>query len=94
MSDLLKPLQNSHNDEIGCYVFYCPGCDEHHPYEVPRWQFNGDMASPTFSPSLLVDKDNPEKRCHLFVRDGQIEYCSDCHHELAGKTIPMVPHQW
>lgn len=28
--------------------------------------------------------------CHLFVRDGKIEYLSDCTHEYAGKTIDMV----
>lgn len=27
--------------------------------------------------------------CHSFVRDGNIEYLSDCTHELSGKTIPM-----
>ncbi|MES2779927.1 MAG: hypothetical protein V4651_08505, partial [Bacteroidota bacterium] len=28
--------------------------------------------------------------CHLHVTNGQIIYCSDCTHELSGKTIPMV----
>jgi hypothetical protein len=28
-------------------------------------------------------------RCHLFIRDGQIQFLSDCTHELAGKTVPM-----
>jgi len=27
--------------------------------------------------------------CHLFVKNGQIEYLPDCTHELAGKTVPM-----
>lgn len=35
-------------------------------------------------------QDRVEKRCHLFVTDGKIHYCGDCHHELAGKTVPMV----
>jgi hypothetical protein len=30
-------------------------------------------------------------RCHLFVRDGKIEFLGDCTHELAGKTVPMEP---
>ncbi len=38
--------------------------------------------------------DNPSKykcyRCHSFVRDGQIEFLTDCSHALAGKTVPMV----
>lgn len=28
-------------------------------------------------------------RCHSYVRDGMIEFLSDCTHELAGKTVPM-----
>ena len=36
----------------------------------------------------------PEQRCHLFVKNGQIEYCSDSTHSLAGKTVPMVDRDW
>jgi hypothetical protein len=28
-------------------------------------------------------------RCHSFVRDGQIEFLSDCTHALAGQTVPL-----
>lgn len=31
-----------------------------------------------------------EARCHSFVRSGMIEFLSDCTHEFAGKTVPMV----
>lgn len=27
--------------------------------------------------------------CHSFVTDGNIQFLSDCTHELAGKTVPM-----
>lgn len=27
--------------------------------------------------------------CHSFVRDGKIEFLSDCTHELAGQTVPV-----
>lgn len=34
-------------------------------------------------------------RCHLFVTNGQIIYCGDCPHDLAGKTVDMLPvSQW
>lgn len=33
----------------------------------------------------------PQMRCHLFVVDGQLQYCPDCTHELAGRTVAMVP---
>ncbi len=30
------------------------------------------------------------KRCHSFVKNGHIEYLSDCTHSLAGQTIEMI----
>lgn len=27
--------------------------------------------------------------CHSFIRDGQIEFLSDCTHAMAGKTVPL-----
>lgn len=27
--------------------------------------------------------------CHSFVRDGQIQYLSDCTHDLAGQTVDL-----
>jgi len=27
--------------------------------------------------------------CHSFVRDGQIQFLSDCTHSLAGQTVPL-----
>ena len=29
-------------------------------------------------------------RCHLFVRDGRIEFLGDSEHELKGGTVDMV----
>lgn len=58
---------------------------------TPVWEWNGNPESPTVNPSILVFADYPEKRCHLFVKGGTIEYLSDCHHELRGQTIEMVP---
>jgi hypothetical protein len=55
----------------------------------PCWTFNGDQHNPTVQPSILVDKDRPERRCHLFIENGNIRYLSDCHHALRGKTVPM-----
>lgn len=66
-----------------------------------NWSFNGNKEKPTFTPSLLNTwSANPEakeefkewrkeRRCHLFIVDGMIQYLSDCTHELAGQTIPM-----
>lgn len=31
----------------------------------------------------------PDRVCHSFVRDGQIEFLSDCTHALAGRTVSL-----
>lgn len=94
----------------GMIGFYCPACDNMHYYYTkdyehpgPKWDFNGDLENPTFSPSLLrstnIPRNEAEKinrveytQCHLFVTNGQIQYCTDCPHEFAGQTIPLPDH--
>jgi hypothetical protein len=71
------------------YWFWCPGCDTHHAYTIPNWNFNGDVNKPTFTPSLLCNRHDEKSRCHLYVTDGKIKYLSDCHHKLANQTIDM-----
>ena len=55
-----------------------------------HWTFNGDMERPTFAPSLLCGLKSPP-RCHLFVRDGMIQFLGDCAHEFANRTVPLEP---
>ncbi|MBE3086890.1 MAG: anaerobic dehydrogenase [Bacteroidetes bacterium] len=65
----------------------------------PVWEFNGDFEKPTINPSYLSwsYRKNPvtEKwdietdRCHSFIKNGMIQYLSDCHHKLAGQTIEL-----
>jgi len=74
------------------YWFWCPGCKGYHAYTTKHptasgWTFNGDVDKPTFSPSLLVHGKDPEKRCHLFMKGGMIQFLGDCYHELAGQTV-------
>jgi len=71
------------------YWFWCPGCEYSHAFTVPPWKFNGDLQKPTFTPSLLCNASYPQSRCHSFVREGKIQFCNDCHHKLAGKTVPL-----
>jgi hypothetical protein len=96
----MKTLHETHGDGRETVMFWCPGCETHHAVNVkhptgerPVWQWNGDRERPTFAPSVLVTYDFGEertpKRCHIFVRDGRIEYLSDCTHQLAGTTIEM-----
>lgn len=77
-------------------LFFCPGCNEVHPYRIARgkgegperpvWKFNGSLERPTFTPSLLCNQGRPDV-CHLYLTDGQIIFCGDSHHALAGKTV-------
>lgn len=68
------------------YIFHCPGCNTTHTFDVREgeWTFDGDWENPTFSPSLALPN------CHLFVRDGIIDFLGDSKHHLAGKKVPMV----
>jgi hypothetical protein len=91
-----KYLYKLENEEETYLLFLCPGCGLTHPYIIratdpsrPKWSYNGDEAAPTFSPSLLVNKDHPQSRCHLFVEGGRIRYLQDCHHDLRGQTIDL-----
>lgn len=81
------------------YSFKCPGCGHEHNYHIEGenkiWNFNGDMNKPTFTPSLLntwTEKNGDSiinHRCHLFIINGQIQYCSDCTHSLANQTVEL-----
>lgn len=88
MAVKISQAQNRGSDQK-LYLFHCPGCKYGHFFEVPRWTWNGSLEAPTVSPSLLIAQEDPKARCHLFLRDGMIEFLSDCHHELAGKTVPI-----
>lgn len=60
------------------------------------WSWNGDLERPTVSPSLKhtysFSAEERERRvCHYFIRDGQLEFCPDSTHELAGQVVPMTP---
>lgn len=57
------------------------------------------MERPTFSPSLRVyhpkhtnerGEEVPERTlCHLFLRDGVLEFCGDSPHKLAGQHVQL-----
>jgi hypothetical protein len=84
--------QPAGRDKDVLWVFFCEGCKCLHHFDS-RWKFNGDVDRPTFFPSLIVSPDSIERRCHLIIKNGKIEYLSDCHHILAGKTFEMEDHK-
>ena len=89
-------------DEVdGNFFHECPACKTHHYIAVAeplpnghRWTFDGNHEKPTFNPSIKINW-NPVGRemkiCHYFIRSGQIEFCADSTHNLAGKTVPLPP---
>lgn len=92
MAIVLKRAGDPDKDGQQAFLFFCPGCKCGHQFWTPHWQFNGDLERPTVSPSILVwspGVEPDEHRCHSFVRDGQIQFLSDCWHELKGQTVPL-----
>jgi len=77
-----------------CLVHFCPGCGYRHridvyepnPHTKAMWSWDGNLKSPTFTPSI-----NIVGFCHYFIRNGQIQYCADSAHALAGQTVPLPP---
>lgn len=73
------------------FLHWCPGCDEAHIVEVPRWTWNNDTERPTVMPSV-----NMPGRCHYVLTNGVINFCADCSHALKGKSaeLPDFPTDW
>lgn len=94
----MKLITTNHKDGSRSYSFNCPGCGRHHAIRVgnsdgPSWSFNGDMDKPTFSPSILdriaLTGGGYRNGCHFFIRDGEIQFCGDSEHKLAGQTVDL-----
>lgn len=93
----LRAVTDNKEKKQAGYLHWCPGCKGSHYIGVEQalsngaqWTFNGDVEKPTFSPSVKhrMGK-NLDRCCHYFIKNGKIEYCSDCTHELAGKTVDL-----
>ena len=64
----------------------------------PSWRmptgWDSDAAPKNPDGSLILGPEgrilgSVEHTCHLFLRDGQLQFLSDCTHELAGKTVQL-----
>jgi hypothetical protein len=80
----------------GEYIFFCPGCKFGHSLTTLKpnhngaiWKFNGSFDKPTFTPSLLVNRNDAFRRCHSYIIEGHIQFLDDCWHEFKGKTIEL-----
>lgn len=83
-----------HKKTSDLYIIFCPACDS--PHALRGWEFNGDLEKPTFNPSILVTTPNKRCVCHSYVKDGKIQYLTDCTHSLKGQTVdlPDVAETW
>jgi hypothetical protein len=88
---------------VKLHHYWCPGCDALHAVSInpgkngsgAGWDFSGTLECPTYAPSQLTTWRQGdmqyECRCHTFIRDGKIQFLSDCTHASKGQTVPMVP---
>lgn len=81
----------------GGYEHWCPACGGVHMIAVSepfpngaRWSFDGNLDKPTFRPSVRIRwGQRLESCCHYWLKAGQIQFCKDCTHALAGETVPL-----
>ena len=82
----------------GTMFWFCPGCKVLHPIYLdipgrvgPKWNWNGSLENPTFSPSFLTQwkQRDVDHVCHTFIREGKVQYLGDCTHELKNTTIDL-----
>lgn len=96
MSILRKCERTPASGDAPDLMFFCPGCQCGHGVWTTHsngitgaiWNWNGSMDKPTFNPSLKVSH-GAGVVCHSFVRDGKIQFLSDCTHKLAGQTVDL-----
>jgi hypothetical protein len=82
--------------------FHCPGCKQSHSIPAARWNWNGDIDSPTLSPSLLrrtghfVDGDSSSCWCTFNAerraageRESGFE-CAICHSFVRSGMIEFL----
>lgn len=54
----------------------------------PGWSWDGDVDKPTLEPSLLSRCGDIV--CHSFVRNGVVQFLSDCTHELRDQHVELL----
>ena len=75
-----------------------PGWSFNHDYERPTFEPSvlvqgvQDLSDEDHERVMRGEPVEPRPLvCHSFVRDGQIQFLSDCTHELAGQTVALPP---
>lgn len=90
--DIDSDIQDLNSPQYG---FHCYACACDHWFKTtgdyPRWTWNSDYFNPTVEPSIAVKhtRNNQKVFCHFFIRNGEIQYCLDSSHDLAGLTFKL-----
>lgn len=67
----------------GGYAHWCPGCEQAH--SLPdSWKFNGNLESPSFSPSFK------HEGIQTVIVNG--EWTGEWVRDAQGNTVPMICH--
>lgn len=88
----------------GGLIFHCPGCNEKHVVSVgagagPRWGYNDNPDSPTFTPSILVqsghyvDGNTTNCWCAYIAQHPDDQYpihCMTCHSFVTDGRIQFL----
>lgn len=94
MKFIVRNLRGS-DGRVQEHVFYwCAGCGHAHSVPAERWNWNKDVSNPTLSPSVRHYVTDPQTKaettiCHYHLRNGILEYCGDCQHNLNGQKSPL-----
>lgn len=81
-------------------VHWCPGCRDFHiiyteafaPRSRARWVWDGNIASPTVTPSVQIKygpEESPTSVCYYFLRRGKLIFQQESTHALAGQTVDL-----
>lgn len=73
------------------------------PYSI-HWTFTGPLEKPSFAPSVRITYNGadagqlqtngrraPAACCHYIITYGQIQFCPDSSHAMAGRTVSLPP---
>jgi hypothetical protein len=79
------------------FTYFCPSCEDFHSVPIAggstTWQFNGNEASPTLTPSVRVMGLWPSTstHCHHNITDGKIIFHNDNPqgHKFNGQTLDL-----
>lgn len=77
------------------YYHWCPACQDIHTLP-DRWQFDGNLEKPTFSPSFITRSStrHGDQICHYTITGGVIHFCSDSTHgNYDAVAMPDLP-EW